>query len=80
MSGESIAFLISGIVCALGLVGAILGYGWRRQHPYTLGDLERSNWFTRWIRSNFNLFMWLIILIILLMTITFFVMFSASLK
>lgn len=79
MSEESIAFLISGIVCTLGLLGAILGYGWRRQHPYTTMDLERSNWFTRWIKSNFNMFMWLLMLIILITTIAFFTMFASSL-
>lgn len=79
MSGESIAFLVCGIVFALGLVGAIIGYGWRAQHPYSTTDLEGSNWFTRWIKSNFNLFMWLIIVIILICTVAFFVVFAQSL-
>ena len=79
MSGESIAFLVCGIVFALGLVGAIIGYGWRSQHPYTTTGLEGSNWFTRWIKSNFKLFMWLIMVIILICTIAFFVVFAQSL-
>lgn len=79
MSGESIAFLVCGIVCILGLVGAFIGYGWRLKHPYTTADLDRSNWFTRWIKCNFNLFMWVMIAIILVCAISFFVVFAQSL-
>ena len=77
-SDSRIAFLVCGIIFALGLVGAIIGYVYRHKHPFNPQEAQNSNFFGRWIKSNFNLFMWIIITMIILATGAFFVAFALS--
>ena len=76
MSGLKIALLTCGIIFALGLIGAIIGYIYRYKHPYQINEVQNSSWVGRWIKSNFNLFMWVIIAMIGLSMIGFFVGFA----
>ena len=80
MSGLQIAMLTCGIIFALGLIGAIIGYIYRYKHPYTVEQAQNTNWVSRWIRSHFNLFMWTIIAMIALGCAAFFTAFATAPK
>lgn len=73
MSGTQIAFLICGILFIFFVGLAIWGYIHRKNQPYSITDIENSNWFMKFVKSNILLIWIMVIAMLLIIAIAFFV-------
>ena len=74
MSISQIAYIICGVIFIVFTCLAIWGYFYRKNHPYNMVEIENSNWFWKFVKSN-ALMLWAILIVMLaIIAITFFLM------